>query len=237
MRFLFLLSWSPQPVTPLGCTEDVCRRSLSEITLQKRLFVCTRHPAKKAFDGMKCPVHHPLPHTSHYLCLLLLLVHDPCAQPCRTEVFSFCQSVRTGLQKRTQRSWLGWLLANKPQRPWLLSLIVRKELTPVWGEVGGWVGDQTLDSVVTDCVINAAVCPVPKTFSTSGPFSDSGRELEREVSRRRGGASGAPLCHCICPERGSGLQLGLRRMTPRQAWSYGRQQVSNDGCVEAEGVW
>lgn len=72
----------------------------------------------------------------------------------------------------------------------------------MWGEVGGWVGDQTLDSVVTDCVINAAVCPVPKTFSTSGPFSDSGRELEREVSRRRGGGHPGPPYAIASVQRG-----------------------------------
>lgn len=31
-------------------------------------------------------------------------------------------------------------------------------------------GGQTLGSMVTECVINAAMCPVPRTFSTLGPF-------------------------------------------------------------------
>lgn len=60
--------------------------------------------------------------------------------------------------------------------PPLLSLLVRKELTSKgrWG-VEGW-GGQTLGSMVTECVINAAMCPVPRTFSTpQDPFSDSGR--------------------------------------------------------------
>lgn len=58
---------------------------------------------------------------------------------------------------------LSWLTAGKraTEAP-LLSLLVRKELTPR--------GGQTLGSMVTECVINAAMCPVPRTFSTLGPF-------------------------------------------------------------------
>lgn len=109
----------------------------------------------------------------------------------------------------------------------LLFQLVRKELTH-----GGWV--QTLGSMVTECVINAVVCPVPRTYQPRDPFSDSSRE--GEVSRGRGGHPDPPLCHCICPERESSLHWGLRRMTHVSHEVMGDNKlVSNDRCVEGRG--
>lgn len=47
-----------------------------------------------------------------------------------------------------------------------------------------------MDSVVTDCVINAAMRPVPGTFSTSGPFLRLWKRERGQQEKR--GASGAP---------------------------------------------
>lgn len=124
---------------------------------------------------------------------------------------------------------LSWLTAGKraTEAP-LLSLLVRKELTP-------WGGGQTLGSMVTECVINAAMCPVPRTFSTSGPFLRVWKRERGQQEER--GASGPPLCHCICPERGYSLCWGLRRMTLVSHEVIGDNRlVSDDGCVEGEGI-
>ncbi len=124
---------------------------------------------------------------------------------------------------------LSWLTAGKraTEAP-LLSLLVRKELTP-----GG--GGQTLGSMVTECVINAAMCPVPRTFSTSGPFLRLWKRGRGQQEER--GASGPPLCHCICPERGYSLRRGLGRMTLVSHEVMGDNRlVSDDGCVEGEGI-
>lgn len=111
----------------------------------------------------------------------------------------------------------------------LLSLLVRKELT--LGREGG----QTLGSMVTECVINAAMCPVPRTFSTSGPFLRHWKNRRGQQQER--GVSGAPLCHCICPEKGYHLQLGLRRMTlVNHEVMVEERLVSDDGCVEGEDI-
>lgn len=97
---------------------------------------------------------------------------------------------------------------------------------------------QTLGSMVTECVINAVVCPVPRTYQPRDPFSDSSRE--GEVSRGRGGHPDPPppsIGHCICPERGSSLDWGLRRMTHVSHEVMGDNKlVSNDRCVEGGGV-
>lgn len=96
-------------------------------------------------------------------------------------------------------------------------------------------GGQTLGSMVTECVINAAMCPVPRTFSTSGPFLRLWKRGRGQQEER--GASGPPLCHCICPERGYSLRWGLRRMTLVSHEVMGDNRLgSDDGCVEGEGI-
>lgn len=96
-------------------------------------------------------------------------------------------------------------------------------------------GGQTLGSMVTECVINAAMCPVPRTFSTSGPFLRLWKRGRGQQEER--GASGPPLCHCICPERGYSLRQGLRRMTLVSHEVMGDNRlVSDDGCAEGEGI-
>ncbi|KAA8583979.1 hypothetical protein FQN60_015187, partial [Etheostoma spectabile] len=57
-------------------SEDVSRRSLWLITLQKKPLCLHKMSSKKAFDGMKCPACNPPPHTSHYLRLLLPAPQD-----------------------------------------------------------------------------------------------------------------------------------------------------------------
>lgn len=173
---------------------------------------------------MKCPACHPPPHTSHYLCLLLP-VCDPCAKRRGTEAFSCCQSART------ERGRRGAVLADC----WQTSH--RGPITfPACQEgVNPRGGGQTLGSMVTECVINAAMCPVPRTFSTSGPFLRVWKRRRGQQEKR--GASGPPLCHCICPERGYSLHQGLRRMTLVSHEVMGDNRlVSDDGCVEGEGI-
>lgn len=147
-----------------------------------------------------------LPHTSHYPspppCVLQM---DLCKCVCilratkkkkkkesGSGAFRRCHSKLKGEEGQKERGRGGAFWAecrqNERQRPPLLSPLVRKELTSKrrWGveSWGGW-GGQTLGSMVTECVINAAMCPVPRTFSTpQDPFSDSGRE--GGVSRRSG---------------------------------------------------
>ncbi|TNN74325.1 hypothetical protein EYF80_015408 [Liparis tanakae] len=54
---------------------------------------------------------------------------------------------------------------------------------------------------------------------------------ERERSARGEGGIRAPLCHCICPERGYSLRQGLRRMTLVSHKVMGDTRlVSDDGC-------
>lgn len=93
--------------------------------------------------------------------------------------------------KRTRGALSGLSAGKTSDRgPPLLSPLVRKELTSErrWGRELGAGGGQTLGSMVTECVINAAMCPVPRTFSTpQDPFSDSGKEREG-VSRKIGRA-------------------------------------------------
>ena len=148
---------------------------------------------------MKCTACHPPLHTSHYL-HVLLPVCDPHAQRHKTEAFSCCQSARAGLWKRADC----WQMSHRGP---ITFSACQERVNP--GEEGG--GNRTLGSVVTECVINAAMCPVPRTFSTSGPFLRHWKNRRGQQEER--GVSGAPLCHCICPERGYRLQLGLRRMT------------------------
>lgn len=72
---------------------------------------------------------------------------------------------------------LSWLTAGKraTEAP-LLSLLVRKELTP-------WGGGQTLGSMVTECVINAAMCPAssPQDLLNLRTLSQSLEERERSA--------------------------------------------------------
>lgn len=96
-------------------------------------------------------------------------------------------------------------------------------------------GGQTLDSMVTECLINAAMCPVPRTSATSGPFLRVWKRGRGQQEER--GASGPPLCHCICPERGWSPCRGLRQMTLVSHEVMGDSRlVSNDGCVEGETI-
>lgn len=197
---------------------------------------------EKGFDGKKCPRRH----TSHYLspppCVLRMHLCKCVRSPCKKEkkkrkkesgsgAFSRCHSRARKVRRKEDVEALSGAECkpNERQRPPLLSPLVRKELTSKsrWG-VGGW-GGQTLGSMVTECVINAAMCPVPRTFSTpQDPFSDSGREggVSRRSGRRGEGASGPPVCHYICPKRGYSLRRGPRANDPCQPWSYGRQQIS-----------
>lgn len=74
----------------------------------KKVSLFAQDIQQKAFDGMKCPVHHPLPHTSHYLrLLLLLLVYDPRTQPRRTEAFSCVSQWEQGYRRGRRGAVLG----------------------------------------------------------------------------------------------------------------------------------
>ena len=172
---------------------------------------------------MKGPAHCPPPHTSHYL-RLLLPVCDPDAGLKHLAAVS-------QREQRCGRGRRGAVLVDC----WQTSH--RGPITfPACQEgVNPRGGGQTLGSMVTECVINAAMCPVPRTFSTSGPFL-------RLWKRRRGqqeerGASGPPLCHCICPEWGYSLHRGLGRMTLVSHEVMGDNRlVSDDGCVEGKDI-
>lgn len=72
----------------------------------------------------------------------------------------------------------------------------------------------------------------PGPSQPQNPFSDTG--MAREVREERG-ASGAPLCHCICPEEGYHLQQSLRRMTLfNHEVMDDNTLASNDGCREGD---
>lgn len=64
--------------------------------------------------------------------------------------------------------------------------------------------------MVTECVINAQSVRSPGRSQLQDTFSDIGRQKGQQQER---GASGAPVCHSICPGGGFGLQLGLKPMT------------------------
>lgn len=166
-----------------------------------------------------CRLTPPFISVSSSLCMI------PVKKGRGTEAFSCCQSARTGL-------WgcRGAVLAEC----WQTSH--RGPITfPACQEgVNPRGGGQTLGSMVTECVINAAMCPVPRTFSTLGPFLRLWKRGRGQKEER--GASGPPLCHCICPERGYSLCWGLRRMTLVSHGVMGDNRlVSDDGCVEGEG--
>lgn len=108
-------------------------------------------------------------------------------------------------------------------------------------EVGGG-GGQTLGSMVTECVINAAMCPVPRTFATpQDPFSDSGREGGGQ--QEEGGGSGGGGGHPGLPYATTSVQrgdivsaggLGPMTLVSHEVMGDNRL-VSDDGCVEGEG--
>lgn len=94
--------------------------------------------------------------------------------------------------------------------------------------------------MVTECVINAAMCPVPRTFSTpQDPFSDSGKEGEGQQEEEEGGG------HPGLPYATTSVQIGdivsVGGLGPMTLVSHevmgDNRLVSDDGCVEAEGNW
>lgn len=146
---------------------------------------------RKVFDGMKCSLLSPAaslsiisapPRSTH--------THTPVPPPPADPLCDVRESATWGwsVYLLSVSGNLAWLNADKRLREnALLFLLVRKELTRVCVCLHVWVwgvGVQILGSMVTECVINAIVCPVPRTYQPQDPFSDSSKE--GEVSRRGG---------------------------------------------------
>lgn len=89
--------------------------------------------------------------------------------------------------------------------------------------------------MVTECVINAAMCPVPRTFSTpQDPFSDSG---ERGRGQQEGGRHPGLPYATTSVQRGdivSAGGLGPMTLVSHEVMGDNRL-VSDDGCMEEEG--
>lgn len=70
-----------------------------------------------------------------------------------------------------------------------------------------------------------------------GTLSQTPAERERSAEGEGGiRTPPPPIGHCICPERGSSLDWGLRRMTHVSHEVMGDNKlVSNDRCVEGGG--
>lgn len=73
---------------------------------------------------------------------------------------------------------------------------------------------QTLGSMVTECVINAAMCPVPRTFSTSGPFLRLWKRGRGQLEER--GHPG-PLYATASVQRGDIVSVGASGKWPLSA--------------------
>lgn len=104
-------------------------RSLSLIRLQKRVSSFAQdEQRKKSLMGWSFLACHPPLHTSHYLRISPLLRAIPAHW---TGAFSCCQSVRTEEEELPLR-----IAGKRATEAPLLSLLVRKELTPGGGEGG-----------------------------------------------------------------------------------------------------
>lgn len=177
--------------------------------------------------GWSVPACHPPPHTSHYLRLLLPV----CVIPAHSDAGLKHLAAVSQTEQGCGRGHRGAVLADC----WQTSHGGPITFPACQEGVNPRGGGQTLGSMVTECVINAAMCPVPRTFSTSRLFLRLWKRGRGQQEER--GASGPPLCHCICPERGYSLCRGLRRMTlVRHEVMGDNRLVSDDGCVEVESV-
>lgn len=207
-----------------GCQQE--KPLIDNAPIKPLCFVnCTRR-VSEAFDGMKCPACHPPPHTSHYL-----PSPPPCVIPQHSDVGLNRLAAVSQQEQGCGRGHRGSVLADC----WQTSRRGPITFPGCQEGVNPRGGGQTLGSMVTECVINAAMCPVPRTFSTPGPPSQPLVQTARSVGGE--GASGPSLGHGICPERGYSLHRGLRQMTfvNREVMGDNRL-VSNDGCVEGESI-